>query len=191
MRYAFALLTLAAFVTGGPALAAAQSNARPRTTTTAHGPKPATTHAPKTTAAKGPKTTTARQGPKTTTARAPQAATHGNSAAKATKPAKPTSTTAVTTPATNLPRNPRLVERLRVLLNLPPGTDMTAVAAGFRNQGQFVAAVHVSNNLGLTFTDLKTLMVTEGLSLGQAIQKLRPGVNADSEARRATSQSQQ
>jgi hypothetical protein len=77
------------------------------------------------------------------------------------------------------------------LLNLPEGTDMTPYAAGFRNQGQFVAAVHVSNNLGLTFSELKTLMVDQHLSLGQAIQRLRPDVNADAEVRRANSQSQQ
>jgi hypothetical protein len=190
MRYAIALITLAAFVTAGSAVAVAQSKGRPRTTPAAQGPKPTTTHGPKTTAAKGPKTTTTSRGPKTTTAHAPQAAARRDGAAK---PAKPSTTTTANTPstATNLPRNPRLVERLRILLNLPPGTDMNAVAAGFRNQGQFVAAVHVSNNLGITFSELKTLMVTDGLSLGQAIQKLRPGVNAENEVRRATSQSQQ
>jgi hypothetical protein len=54
---------------------------------------------------------------------------------------------------------------------LPLGTDLMTAAAGFRNLGQFVAAVNVSNNLGITFTELKTRMVDDGLSLGQAIQK--------------------
>jgi hypothetical protein len=85
-----------------------------------------------------------------------------------------------------LPRNPRLVERLRLLL--PAGTDMNTAAAGFKNQGQFVAAVHVSNNLGLPFFELKTRMVDQNMSLGQAIQQLRPGIDATDAARRAARQ---
>src|ERR671920_122723 len=58
-----------------------------------------------------------------------------------------------------LPRNQKLVERLRTML--PVGTDMTTASSGFRNQGQFVAAIHVSNNLGIPFDDLKKRMVTD------------------------------
>jgi hypothetical protein len=48
-------------------------------------------------------------------------------------------------------------------------------AAGFRNQGQFIAALHVSRNLGIPFADLKTAMTgPTHQSLGQAIQSLRP-----------------
>lgn len=187
MRDALAVIVLAGFVAvSATPVAYAQAKARgPKTTPTAHGPK-TTSQGPKTTAAGGPKTKpTTSHGPKTTTARAPQSAAHGKATAKSN------SKTTTPTNATNLPRNPRLVERLRVLLNLPAGTDMTPYAADFKNQGQFVAAVHVSNNLGITFTELKTLMVNDGLSLGQAIQKLRPGVNAENAVRRATSQSQQ
>jgi hypothetical protein len=61
---------------------------------------------------------------------------------------------------------------------------------GFKNWGQAVAAVHVSNNLGIDFTQLKTAMTglvpgvtptdpwvpsptpTTTMSLGQAIQSL-------------------
>lgn len=86
---------------------------------------------------------------------------------------------------------------------------------GFKNQGQFIAALHVSQNLGIKFTDLKATMLgkpitgattgsttgtTTGtsttststssgpMSLGQAIHKLRPGVNADAETQHATTQ---
>jgi hypothetical protein len=65
---------------------------------------------------------------------------------------------------------------------------MTTAASGFRNQGQFVAAVHASNNLGIPFTELKTRLVTQQASLGQAIQELRPNVDSDAEVRRATRQ---
>lgn len=61
-------------------------------------------------------------------------------------------------------------------------------AEGFRNLGQFVAAVNVSNNLGIDFVQLKTSMVDDGLSLGQSIQKLRPAADATREASLAESQ---
>ncbi len=68
---------------------------------------------------------------------------------------------------------------------------MAPYAAGFKNQGQFVASVHVSENLGINFTDLKLLMVDKDLSLGQAIHQLKPGVDANVEAQRAVSQSRE
>jgi hypothetical protein len=48
-----------------------------------------------------------------------------------------------------------------------------AAAAGFKNLGQFVAAANVSQNLQISFTDLKAKLMT-GMSLGQAIQAVRP-----------------
>ncbi|MBX9346324.1 hypothetical protein K5M36_04410 [Chromobacterium vaccinii] len=70
---------------------------------------------------------------------------------------------------------------------LPPGADVQQAAAGFRNLGSFVAAVHVSSNLGIPFGELKDKMMS-GDSLGQAIHALRPGVDADAAARQARSQ---
>jgi hypothetical protein len=60
-----------------------------------------------------------------------------------------------------------------------------AASAGFRNLGQFVAAVNVSSNLGIPFDQLKTKMVTDGKSLGQAIQLLKPVASATIEAQHA------
>ena len=68
---------------------------------------------------------------------------------------------------------------------LPGGTDVIAAAADFRNLGQYVAAVNVSNNLGLDFAKLKTAMVDDGKSLGQAIQVQRSSVDGTTEALRA------
>ena len=46
---------------------------------------------------------------------------------------------------------------------------------GFRNQGQFIAALEASKNQNISFSALKTEMTGPNqLSLGQAIQKLRP-----------------
>ena len=55
------------------------------------------------------------------------------------------------------------------------GMDPIVAASGFRNLGQFVAAVNASyNNPGVSFRSLKALMTGERpMSLGQALQKLR------------------
>jgi hypothetical protein len=123
--------------------------------------------------------------------------------AKAEKPIKATKTTdsattaaatrssATTTTATvtltpvqeKLKKNTNLAAKLTS--RLPAGTDLMTASAGFRNLGQFVAAVNVSNNLGISFTQLKTKMVTDGMSLGQAIQALRPVASATIETQRA------
>jgi hypothetical protein len=62
-------------------------------------------------------------------------------------------------------------------------------AQGFKNYGQFVAAQHVSENLGIDFDKLKALMTSDNpKSLGQAIQELRPDVDANAEAAKAEKQ---
>lgn len=98
----------------------------------------------------------------------------------------PKATTTTASPETpvlgpNVPRNQKLQAKL--LAMLPAGMTINDAAAGFKNQGQFVAAVHVSNNLGLPFTQLKTRMVDDGLSLGQAIQAVKPAVDSAAAAR--------
>lgn len=45
---------------------------------------------------------------------------------------------------------------------------------GFRNYGQYVAATHVAENLKIDLNLLKTEMVDNKLSLGEAIKRLRP-----------------
>jgi hypothetical protein len=102
----------------------------------------------------------------------------------AKKPAAVPPTTAVvtpTTPTTHSVKNPKLEARLQTLL--PAGTNIQDASQGFKNWGQFVAAVHVSNNLNIPFADLKTAMTGMApgttapaltpMSLGQAIQSLK------------------
>jgi hypothetical protein len=86
------------------------------------------------------------------------------------------------TPQDLLQQNPKLSDNLGKLL--PAGTDVQAAASGFKNLGEFVAAVHVSNNLGIPFADLKTKLLA-GDSLGSAIQTLKPEADAQVEARKA------
>jgi hypothetical protein len=185
MSRAITLLVVSVLVAwGSTSLVAQGKGGGPKTTATARAPKVNTGHG---STARGPKSTSAR-GPSTTTApRGPQSTGHNSKPAKATTTTTRTSTAA----SPNLPRNQQLVDRLRTRLDLPPGTDMAPYAAGFKNQGQFVAAVNVSRNLGINFVDLKSLMVDKNLSLGQAIHQLKPGVDVNVEAQRAISQSRQ
>lgn len=137
---------------------------------------------------------------KPSTAKAPKTEAHAtkisnpkasNSKHARTTPSTTTTTTAVapavltpTTPITQHVKNPKLEARLLTLL--PPGATIADASQGFKNWGQFVAAVHVSNNLGIPFADLKarmtgltpgaipgTTVATTPMSLGQAIQSVR------------------
>ena len=190
-----------------------KSGAPPKTT---HGAG-STTRAPKTpvTHGKAPTTRPAKSAPTTTTTK-----THGRSHATDTKPSKTTTTdtkrsgtTAVapTNTPTNsdtatTPPNP-IAAKLqnkplgtRIEGMLPKGMTLDTASAGFKNQGQFIAAVHVSQNLGIPFADLKATMLgtsvpastaadtTSPMSLGQAIQRLKPFANATTEATRAETQ---
>jgi len=93
-------------------------------------------------------------------------------------------------------QNPALKSKLQSML--PAGTDLKTAATGFRNQGQFIAALHVSKNLGIPFDQLKAKMLgttatpgtttattasTAPMSLGKAIHALKPDMSAkDAEA---------
>ena len=103
---------------------------------------------------------------------------------RATSTTPPTADVTPTTPMTARVKNPRLEARLLGLL--PAGTTVQDASQGFKNWGQFVAAVHVSNNLNIPFADLKakmtgftpgatpgTIVQTAPVSLGQALQSLK------------------
>ncbi len=146
----------------------------------AQPPKPSKTV--KATNVKSTKTTSA----KPTAGKPTKTTKTASSSSKAGTTSSGTTTTTAETPSPALPKNEKLQAKLLNLL--PPGTDINEAARGFRNQGQFVAAVHVSNNLGIPFVELKAKMVDDHLSLGQAIQVLRPSVSATDQARRAEGQ---
>lgn len=81
-----------------------------------------------------------------------------------------------------LTQNTKLSSKLQSLL--PTGTDLQTASSGFKNLGQFVAAAHVSHNLGISFDSLKAKLMA-GDSLGKAIHELNPNVNAKAEAKKA------
>jgi hypothetical protein len=86
------------------------------------------------------------------------------------------------TPSELLNHNTKLASKLQSLL--PAGTDLQQAAQGFKNLGQFVAAVHVSHNLGIPFDELKAKMIgPPSESLGKAIHSLKPEVNQKQETR--------
>lgn len=93
------------------------------------------------------------------------------------------------TPGALLTQNKKLADRLSSILKQqnPPVTDLQAASQGFTNLGQFVAAVHVSQNLGIPFNQLKTQEETSG-SLGKAIHVLKPDADANSEIKKAAEQ---
>jgi len=88
--------------------------------------------------------------------------------------------------------HPRLASKLQSLL--PAGTNLDAAANGFKNMGQFVAAVHVSHNLNIPFDRLKEKMITDHKSLGGAIRELKPDMTKDAandEAQKAVTQAKE
>lgn len=98
--------------------------------------------------------------------------------AKAEKPATPATSMTPTASSTDLTAVQEKLKQntnlaTKVASRLPQGTDLMAAAAGFKNLGEFVAAVNVSSNLQVSFTELKAKMMS-GMSLSQAIQAVRP-----------------
>jgi hypothetical protein len=175
---AFALSTVAA-----PAAAkAGSSNAKVKPTVGVTSAKPATTTKAQTPKVKATGTTKAKASgsPKVSSKTAPtkSAAKSTPASPKKTAENKPTDTnpTGPTVPLNKaqqlLMKNDNLRLKLQTRLG---GMDPVVAASGFRNLGQFVAAVNVSfNNPTVSFRALKALMTgTPPMSLGQALQQLR------------------
>lgn len=95
-------------------------------------------------------------------------------------------------PVDRLAHNPALTTRLQPLL---PGENLQTAAAGFKNLGQFVAALHVAHNLNIPFDQLKAKMTGPGAeSLGHAIHDLKPALSnqtVKSDAKTADRQARQ
>lgn len=89
------------------------------------------------------------------------------------------------TAAEHLAANPKLSSKLAGFF--PAGTNLQQEAAGFKNLGQFVAATHVSHNLGIPFDQLK-IRLANGQSLGDAIHDLKPEANRRTEEKKAREQ---
>jgi hypothetical protein len=117
-------------------------------------------------------------------------AQHGRPPTRTDAPAPPAATRPQAPPvpvSQRIAANPALVARLQPLL--PSGMTAANAAAGFKNQGQFIAALHVSHNLNIPFAQLKAEMTgTPHDSLGQAIHDLRPSADAKAAVKTAEQQ---
>ena len=83
--------------------------------------------------------------------------------------------------------NTALTARLTPLL--PSGVTLADAASGFKNEGQFIAALHAAKDLNVSFTDLKSEMTGSPRdSLGQAIHDLKPTVDAKASAKTAATE---
>ena len=109
-------------------------------------------------------------------------------------------------PVTMLEQNTKLSGRLAPFF--PEGTDLSKEAAGFKNLGQFVSAVHVSHNLGIPFDNLKcaelgtsaatqqgvacspSIINSDPMSLGKTIQQLRPDAKPERAIQEANQQAE-
>ena len=112
------------------------------------------------------------------------------------KPTTTPSTSGATTGTTPPPLNPiaaKIVAKPQLnakVTNMlqPTGMSLNDATTGFKNQGQFMAALHVSRNLRIPFKSLQDDMTTKKLSLGQSIQNLKKTADADKEAEHAEHQ---
>jgi hypothetical protein len=93
------------------------------------------------------------------------------------------------TPGELLAQNKKLSDKLSSLLRHqnPPVTDLQAASREFKILSQFVAAVHISHNLSISFDQLKTQARTSGNYIN-AIHVLRPDADAKAEVKKAAGQ---
>jgi hypothetical protein len=115
---------------------------------------------------------------------------HGNSAdAKADKGSS-NNTNSGSSVSERLTDNTKLASKLQGLL--PANTNLQTAAQGFKDLGQFVAAVHVAHNLDIPFDQLKAKMMGPPKeSLGAAIHALKPDANSKEESKKAEKQAKQ
>jgi hypothetical protein len=88
---------------------------------------------------------------------------------------------------THIDSNPQLADQVQSML--PSGMSLSSAAAGFRNEGQFLAALHASQNLDIPFDQLKAKITgSDDMSLGAAIHSSKPSISeheAKEEAKKA------
>lgn len=172
---------------------------------TTHGSQPDHTRQPKSTGStrKSPDhvtTTTTSTGTTSTTG------TTSSGTTTSTGTSTSTETRVLTRSAQQLESNPKLSAKVQNLLG--KDVDVIEAANGFRNLGQFVAAVHVSHNMGFSledFSKLKGYMTgantgpsstsaassSSPMSLGQAVKKIRNTADVDTQVTTAQTQANQ
>ncbi|HMD36753.1 MAG TPA: hypothetical protein VKH42_17385 [Vicinamibacterales bacterium] len=187
--YTVGLVTAASVAAANPpAKPVQQPHGNPHTTTTTTttttakpstpSQKPKNPHSPKSTP------TTATSGGTTTTSGGTTKTTSGGTTTTTTDP--PKLNPIASKISSNHGLSSKVAGMLTTIIDPKTGKAITLDAAsmGFKNQGQFIAALHVSQNQGISFLDLKKAMVTSQTtasgttmsqtgSLGQAIQTVK------------------
>jgi hypothetical protein len=183
MRKLFFTLSLVVLVCVWSVSAGAASSHGPTTapphgpTSVTHGPSSTSPHSTTTptrtsTHVKGTSTATTSSGASTTSS---TGATTGSGTTTVGKGPTPP----ISPIAQKIASKPQLAQRITALLPINPKTgkplSLNQAALGFRNQGQFIAALRAAHRLNCPtcFMQLKTDMTKKGMSLGQAIQDVR------------------
>ena len=175
-RWTAFAIALSACLTGTSAYA--DSHGRPTVSTHAQAPKPAA----KPTTPGGSRSTAVP--------------THGTKSGPASSTAVTSPTSTSTPPHTPIRLNPIAAKiaskpqlNARITAMLPKGMTLNQASRGFKNQGQFIAALHVSQNLGCDcFRQIKTDMTRKHMSLGRSIQDVKKTANTTVEVHRAESE---
>ena len=137
--------------------------------------------APKTT---GKPTSTPTGGAKSGTTPTTSGSTSTTTSGSTSTSSSTNTTTQLNPIAAKIASKPQLNARLTAML--PKNTTLNQASMGFKNQGQFIAALHVSQNLGCDcFKQIQTDMTKKGMSLGQAIQDVKKTANSTVEAQKA------
>jgi hypothetical protein len=112
------------------------------------------------------------------------------SVAPAATDRKPVTKPAEMRAANAMERNQYLSSIVKPLV--PPRTNITNAATGFKNQKDFIAALHASRNLGIPFSEIKSRMTAEHrMSLSESLRDIRPEMTknlAKAEAHKAEQQ---
>jgi hypothetical protein len=132
-------------------------------------------------------TTSTKTAPTSTVPAATSAKTTTTTSGTATKTTKATPSATASAPMVNpiaakISAKPQLNARITAML--PAHMSLDRASSGFKNQGQFIAALHVSKNLGIPFKDLKSDMTRKHMSLGQSIQDLKKSAASTTEAKK-------
>lgn len=133
-------------------------------------------------AAPKPATPPPSSGPKTTTKTSTSGATTKRTTTSGATTTTTTGTTTLNPIAAKISAKPQL--NARVTAMLPKNMTLDKASNGFKNQGQFLAALHVSKNAGIPFKELKNDMTKKNMSLGQSIQDLKKSAVSHTEAKK-------
>jgi len=87
------------------------------------------------------------------------------------------------TPSGVIGFSPVVQDRLKPLLN--HGADMSLASEGFKSAEQFATVAHVSRNTEVPFMLLKHRVLSEGMTVPDAIRASKPDLDATAETNRA------